>query len=60
MMEGLPFITFYPAIIVATLLGGPSSGVLSVALSSAAAWYRFIPPALSKKKRFSFFCFIAG
>ena len=38
----------------------PSSGVLSVALSSAAGWYRLIPPALSKKKRFSFFCFIAG
>jgi hypothetical protein len=32
-MEGLPFITFYPAIIIATLLGGLWPGILSVVRS---------------------------
>src|SRR5437016_5625555 len=41
----LPFLTFYPAIIVATLLGGAGPGVLSLLLSAAAANYMFMPPA---------------
>jgi PAS domain S-box-containing protein len=39
-----PFITFYPAIIVATFLGGWRSGLASLALSALAAGYFFMPP----------------
>jgi PAS domain S-box-containing protein len=46
-MEGLPFITYYPAIVIAALLGGFWAGVLATLLSAAAAWYLFIPPAFS-------------
>lgn len=42
-----PFITFYPAIILAALLGGLWPGILATALSVAAAWYAFIPPYFS-------------
>lgn len=40
----VPFITFYPAIIVATLLGGLWPGIFATILSTLAAWYAFIPP----------------
>jgi PAS domain S-box-containing protein len=43
LLDGLPFITFYPAIIVATLIGGLWPGVLATILSSMAAWYLFLP-----------------
>ncbi len=46
-VEGLPFITYYPAIIIATLAGGFWPGVLATALSSAAALYLFLPPLFS-------------
>jgi PAS domain S-box-containing protein len=39
----IPFITFYPAIIVAALIGGLWPGILATVLSSVAAWYLFIP-----------------
>jgi PAS domain S-box-containing protein len=41
---GTPFITYYPAIIISTLVGGFWPGVLSQALSAVAAWYFFMPP----------------
>ena len=34
-----PFVTFYPAIIVAALIGGIGPGILATGLSSVAAWY---------------------
>jgi PAS domain S-box-containing protein len=40
----VPFITFYPAIIVAALIGGLWPGIVATALSTVAAWYAFIPP----------------
>jgi PAS domain S-box-containing protein len=40
----VPFITFYPAIIVATLVGGLGPGILATVLATTAAWYLFIPP----------------
>jgi PAS domain S-box-containing protein len=46
-LPGVPFITFYPVIIFATLAGGFGPGLLAVLLSSAAAWYFFLPPAHS-------------
>lgn len=45
LVESAPFITFYPFVILATLLGGLRSGLLSVILSALAADYLFVPPA---------------
>src|SRR5260221_174852 len=39
----VPFITFYPAIILAALLGGLWPGVVATLLSTVAAWYAFVP-----------------
>jgi PAS domain S-box-containing protein len=46
-VEDLPFITYYPAIIVATFAGGFWPGILAIILSSAAALYFFLPPLFS-------------
>jgi two-component sensor histidine kinase len=46
---GVPFITFYPAFIIVTLISGLGAGLLCAVLSSAAAWYFLLPP------RFSFY-----
>jgi PAS domain S-box-containing protein len=43
----IPFITFYPAIIIAALIGGLGPGILATVLSSVAAWYFFIPSHLA-------------
>ena len=43
----IPFITFFPAIIIATLIGGLWPGVCAIILSVLSAWYLFIPPAFS-------------
>jgi len=39
----VPFITFYPAIIVAALLGGLGPGIVATMLSTVAAWHFFFP-----------------
>jgi len=44
LMQGVPFITFYPAIIFAAFVGGLGPGFFAVILSSVAAWYFFFPP----------------
>lgn len=38
-----PFITFYPAVFVATLLSGLRAGVICTATSTIAAWYFWVP-----------------
>jgi len=43
----VPFITFFPAIIIGALLGGIWPGVCATILSVLAAWYLFLPPAYS-------------
>jgi PAS domain S-box-containing protein len=43
--ERIPFTTYYPAIVVATLLGGFWWGTLASILSAAVAWWLFMPPA---------------
>jgi PAS domain S-box-containing protein len=43
----VPFISFYPAIILACLLGGLWAGISAAILSSLAAWYLFLTPAYS-------------
>lgn len=44
MVEGVPFILYFPAIIIATLFGGFWPGLLATALSTAGALYFFLPP----------------
>lgn len=41
---GFPYVTFFPAIVVAVYLGGLGPGIFCAVLSGAAAWYFFIPP----------------
>ena len=41
---GFPFLTFFPAVIVTTFVGGRGPGILCAVLSGLAAWYFFIPP----------------
>ena len=43
--DRIPFTTYYPAIVVATLLGGFWRGALASTLSAAVAWWLFMPPA---------------
>jgi len=46
-MQGTPFITYYPAILLATFLGGLWPGILATAASAVLAWFAFIPPQWS-------------
>jgi two-component sensor histidine kinase len=63
---GFPYVTFFPAIVVAIYLGGLGPGVLCATLSGAAAWYFFIPPAFGFSFDFSvlvalaFYAFVAA
>jgi PAS domain S-box-containing protein len=43
--ERIPFTTYYPAIVVVTLIGGFWWGTLASILSAAVAWWLFMPPA---------------
>lgn len=38
-----PYITFYPAVVMAALLGGPRIGVIGAVTTLLWAWYAFIP-----------------
>ena len=40
----LPLATLFPAVLVASLLGGVSSGVFAVILGSIVGWWAFMPP----------------
>lgn len=44
---GFPFLTFFPAVIVATLVSGLYPGVACAVMGGIASWYFFIPPTLS-------------
>lgn len=44
LVPGVPFITYYPAIILAVVIGGFWPGVLSILLSAMGAWFLFLPP----------------
>ncbi len=61
-MEGTPFITFYPAIVIAALVGGFWPGVVATIASAVVAWILFIPPtfsfALTRPEAVSLFLFI--
>lgn len=42
-LGAVPFLLFFPAIIVGTFLGGVGAGLFTVAASAVAGWYFFIP-----------------
>src|SRR5919197_694467 len=45
--QGLPFITFYPTVVLVAWFGGLWPGVFSTVLGELIAWYMFIPPRYS-------------
>jgi signal transduction histidine kinase len=46
-LAGFPFLTFFPAVLIAALVGGRGPGALCAALSLAIAWYFFLLPTRS-------------
>lgn len=46
-LEAVPFITLFPAILVAALVGGSRIGFIVAMLSFISGWYFFLPPARS-------------
>ncbi len=46
-VEGVQYITFAPAVLIAALIGGTSAGLFCVVLSTVAAWFVVLPPRLS-------------
>ncbi len=47
LLQGLSFLTFYPALALATLMCGWRQGVAVLVLSALAAWYLFLEPVNS-------------
>jgi K+-sensing histidine kinase KdpD len=45
--EMLPLVSYYPAVLVAALMGGAGAGLLAMILSLAAVWWQFPAPLLS-------------
>jgi K+-sensing histidine kinase KdpD len=45
--QGLPFILFYPTVVLSAWFGGLLPGILATVLSGLLAWYVFIPPHYS-------------
>jgi two-component sensor histidine kinase len=46
-MKDVPFITLFPAIVLAALVGGLEVGLVIAALSGLVGWYFFLPPEYS-------------
>ena len=46
-LDAVPFITLFPAILVAALVGGLRVGLVVAVLSFFSGWYYFLPPARS-------------
>jgi two-component sensor histidine kinase/CheY-like chemotaxis protein len=44
-VEGVQYITFFPAVIITTFVSGIRAGFLGVALCAAAAWILILPPS---------------
>src|ERR671922_2324402 len=45
--QGLPFIIFYPTVVLVAWFGGLWPGLFSTVLGELIAWYMFIPPRYS-------------
>src|SRR4029077_5181235 len=56
--DRIPFTTYYPAIVVATLLGGFWLGLLASMLSAVLAWGLFMHPVLDGAQITSLIAFI--
>lgn len=41
---GFPYLTFFPAVVIASFLFGRGPGIFAAIISGLAAWYFFIPP----------------
>jgi two-component sensor histidine kinase len=46
-VTGIQYITFFPAVVITTLISGFGAGLLCVALSTAAAWFFLLEPRWS-------------
>ncbi|MBS0536356.1 MAG: DUF4118 domain-containing protein [Proteobacteria bacterium] len=42
--DAVPFATFFPALLIATLAGGPAAGVLATVVGGFVSWWLFIEP----------------
>ena len=42
-LQGVPYITIFPAVIIATFLGGLGPGLLAMALGGIGAWFLLLP-----------------
>src|SRR5439155_18967383 len=52
--------TYYPAIVIATVVGGFWPGLLTMALSTIAAWVLFLPIADQREFSILVFLFLSG
>jgi signal transduction histidine kinase len=59
-VAGLPFVTFFPAVIVATFLCGSAAGLATAGLSAAVAWLFILPPHLTYLALFQNAAFAIG
>jgi two-component sensor histidine kinase len=63
---GYPFLTFFPAVILTTFVGGVRAGIFCAVICGLASWYWFIPPVNSftlngaTALALIFFAFISG
>ena len=48
-LYNVPFITLFPAILIAALVGGIWVGLLVAILSAVAAWLWFLPPSATSR-----------
>jgi len=45
--DDVPFITYFPAVVIASLMAGFGPGLSAIVLSALSAWYFVLPPRLS-------------
>jgi two-component sensor histidine kinase len=45
--DAIPYATYFPAILIAALMGGAAAGILAAVASALAGWSMFIPPRFS-------------
>lgn len=59
-MQGLPFVTFFVAVVVTALLGGWQPAALVTLASAATAWAFFLPPGNNGAVAISFFLLVCA
>jgi len=60
LLSSLPFLTFFPAIVIITLLCGGAEAVMATILSIVVAWLFFMPHALSLNNAYRSGVFLVG